>query len=143
LLISGDFCNFAILSSCSALRDLAALFIHIIANIARLLGPGAARALVAESILVKGQLLILNRAHQGHRIYALRIASLPRCVRRPTPGPLRDRHQTVNRVEFHMALVNRKYRICFGPGVGNAQGLLGQCALAIVATLGAVATLNL
>jgi hypothetical protein len=42
----------------------AALFIHILANIARLLGPGGARAVVAESILVKRQLLILDRAHQ-------------------------------------------------------------------------------
>jgi hypothetical protein len=52
-----------------------------------------------------------------------------------------------------MALVKRKYRICFRPGGGrrlrqvcdggNVQGLLGQCALAIVATLGALATLNL
>jgi hypothetical protein len=38
------------------MRDLAALFIHIIANIARLLGPSGPRAMVAESILVKRQL---------------------------------------------------------------------------------------
>ena len=47
------------------MRDLAALFIHIIANIARLLGPGGACAVVDESILVKRQLLILNRAYQA------------------------------------------------------------------------------
>jgi hypothetical protein len=46
------FLHSAILSPCSAMRDLVALFIHIIANITRLLGPGP-RAMVAESILVK------------------------------------------------------------------------------------------
>ena len=133
------------------MHDLAALFIHIIANIARLLGPGGPRAM-AESILVKRQLLILNRGHQrppnlpaSDRI----VAALCALLIRPIPGPFCDRHQTINRVEFHMrantAIVFARRRkkvrqVCDG---GNVQGLLGQCALAIVATLGALATLNL
>jgi putative transposase len=42
-------------------RDLAVLFLHLLATVARLAGPGGARAVVAESVLVKHQLLILNR----------------------------------------------------------------------------------
>jgi hypothetical protein len=42
-------------------RDLAVLLLHLLATVARLAGPGGARAVVAESILVKHQLLILNR----------------------------------------------------------------------------------
>ena len=46
------------------MRDLVVLFIHFIASLGRLLGPGGARSLVAESLLLKHQLLILNRSRQ-------------------------------------------------------------------------------
>ena len=45
-----------------AMRDLVVLFLHLLATVARLAGPGGARAVVAESVLVKHQLLILNRS---------------------------------------------------------------------------------
>ena len=44
------------------MRNLAVLFIHFIAVLARLLGPGGVRSLVAESLLLKHQILILNRS---------------------------------------------------------------------------------
>ena len=44
--------------------DLVVLFIHFIATLARLLRPGGARSIVAESLLLKHQLLILNRSRQ-------------------------------------------------------------------------------
>ena len=44
------------------MRDLAVLVIHLITTIARLAGPGGARSVVAESVLVKQELLILNRS---------------------------------------------------------------------------------
>ena len=47
-----------------ALRDPAVLFLHLLATDARLAGPGGARAVVAESVLVKQQLLILNRSRK-------------------------------------------------------------------------------
>jgi putative transposase len=53
------------------MRDLAVLFIHLITTIARLAGPGGARSVVAESVLVKQQLLILNRSR--HRSRHLRV----------------------------------------------------------------------
>jgi len=43
---------------------LVVLFIHFIATLARLLGPGGVRSLVAESLLLKHQLLIVNRSRQ-------------------------------------------------------------------------------
>jgi putative transposase len=46
------------------MRDLVVLFIHFIATLARLLGPGGAPSMVAESLLLKHQLLILNRSRQ-------------------------------------------------------------------------------
>ena len=44
------------------MRDLAVLFLHLLATVARLAGPGGARSVVAESVLVKQQLLIRNRS---------------------------------------------------------------------------------
>ena len=43
------------------MRHLVVLFIHFIATLARLLGTGGVRSLVAESLL-KHQLLIVNRS---------------------------------------------------------------------------------
>ena len=44
------------------MRDAATLTIHLLVTIAHLLGPGGVRSIVAESLLVKHQLLILNRS---------------------------------------------------------------------------------
>jgi putative transposase len=44
------------------MRDLVILFIHLIVTLARLPGPGGMRSVVAESVLLKQQLLILNRS---------------------------------------------------------------------------------
>jgi hypothetical protein len=56
----------AIWLSCynAEMRDLVILFVHVIATLTRLLGPGGIRSVVAESVLVKQQLLILNRTRQ-------------------------------------------------------------------------------
>src|SRR3984893_17328159 len=47
-----------------AMRNLVVLFIHLIATLARLVGPGGVRSIVAESLLLKHQLLIVNRSRQ-------------------------------------------------------------------------------
>ena len=62
------------------MRDLVILFVHVIATLARLLGPGGTRSVVAETVLVKQQLLILKRSPSGHPTYTLQIALLPVCV---------------------------------------------------------------
>jgi glutamyl-tRNA reductase len=46
------------------MRDLAILFLHLITTVAKLIGPGGARSIVAESLLVKHQLLIINRSRE-------------------------------------------------------------------------------
>jgi hypothetical protein len=46
------------------MRHLIVLFIHFLTIMARLLGPGGVRSLVAESLLLKHQLLIVNRSRQ-------------------------------------------------------------------------------
>jgi hypothetical protein len=70
------------------MRHLVVLFVHFIATLARLLGPGGVRSLVAESLLLKHQLLIANRSRQrtpnlcsSDRI----LAGLMALLVRPTP----------------------------------------------------------
>ena len=57
------------------MRDLAVLFIHLITTVARLAGPGGARSVVAESILVKQQLLIVPTKNVVGRDIANEISS--------------------------------------------------------------------
>ena len=46
------------------MRELAILLIHLIATLVKLLGRGGARSVVAESVLLKHQLLVLNRSRK-------------------------------------------------------------------------------
>jgi|SRR6476661_4512185 hypothetical protein len=43
------------------MRNLVILLVHLVTTIVRLVRPGGVRAVVAESVLAKHQLLILNR----------------------------------------------------------------------------------
>jgi putative transposase len=49
------------------MRDLVILLGHVFSTCTRLLGPGGIRSVVAGSVLVKQQLLILNRSRQRSR----------------------------------------------------------------------------
>ena len=99
------------------MRDLVILFVHLIVPLARLAGPGGIRSVVAESVLVKQQLLILNRLRQrspnlrtSDRLVAglcallIRPARLIRSAIVLKPSTL---------VGLHRALRNRKYRLLF------------------------------
>jgi glutamyl-tRNA reductase len=60
------------------MKGLLLLLIHLVAGLARLLGPGGVRGLVAENLLIKQQLLILSRTRQR----APNLSPVERC-----PGP--------------------------------------------------------
>jgi hypothetical protein len=107
----------------SVMRDLVVLFIHSIASLARLLGPGGARSLVAESLLLKHQLLILNRSRQrapnlsaSDRILAgwlalwLRPTRLLRSAIVLKPSTL---------IGLHQAMCKQKYRMLFSITIAN------------------------
>ena len=87
------------------MRDLAILFIHLLTTIARLMRPGGARTVVAESLLVKHQLVILNRGRDRARSLN-RPGRLLRIAIVLEPSPL---------LAFLAALVKRKYRQLFSP----------------------------
>ena len=46
------------------MKDLLVLLLHLLTTIAKLLDPGGAKAIVADSLLMKQQLLIINRSRQ-------------------------------------------------------------------------------
>ncbi len=46
------------------MKDLVFLLIHLLTTIAKLLGPGGAKAIVADSLLMKQQLLVINRSRK-------------------------------------------------------------------------------
>jgi putative transposase len=99
------------------MRDLVILFIHLIATFARLLGPGGMRSVVAESVLVKQQLLILNRSRQRSpnlRASDRLVAGL--CALLLSPARL-IRSAIVLKpstlFNLHQALRNRKYQLLF------------------------------
>jgi hypothetical protein len=52
------------------------LFAHLLTTIARLLGPGGTRAVVADSLLMKQQLLVINRSRRR----APNLSALDRCL---------------------------------------------------------------
>jgi hypothetical protein len=117
LLIRGSIPSDSIFCYDVEMRDLLILFVHVIATPARLLGPGGIRSVVAESILVKQQLLILNRSRQRSpnlRTSDRLVAGL--CALLIPPARL-VRSAVVLKpstlLSFHHASRNRKYRLLF------------------------------
>ena len=103
----------------SVMRVLAMLFIHLLVTIARLIGPGGVRSVVAESLLVKNQLLIINRSRArapdlrptdrvivGLRTILMHLTRLLRSAIVFKPSTI---------LRCYRALVKRKYRLLFTP----------------------------
>ena len=111
------------------IRDLAILFIHIVVTITRFFGPGGARSVIAESLLIKHQLLIFNRSRVrapvlrptdrfivGLCAILIRPARLLRSATILKPSTI---------LSFHRTLVKRKYRIPFTPRNRGKPGPTG------------------
>ena len=121
------------------MRDLAVLFLHLLATVARLAGPGGARSVVAESVLVTHQLLILNRSRK--RSPNLRPADrvvVGLCALFMRPGRL-IRSAIVFKpstlLSLHRALIQRKYRWLFsskGPTRPGPKGPRQEVIAAVV-----------
>ena len=101
------------------MRDPIILLVHLIATLARLMGPGGLRSVVAESVLVKQQLLILNRSrHRAPNLCASDriLAGVCALFMRPARvirSAIVLRPSTI--LEFHRALRTRKYRWLCSP----------------------------
>jgi putative transposase len=101
------------------MRDLLLLAIHLLVTLTKFLGPGGARQVVAESLLLKHQLLISNRSRQ--RAPNLTMLELDRLVLGLTTLFVSPHHipklsamiKPATLFKFHRALVHRKYRLLF------------------------------
>jgi len=111
------------------MRGVLILFVHAIVTILRLLGPGGLRAVVAESVLVKHQLLILNRGRKrapnlrcSDRLIAglctlfIRRARMLRAAVVLQPSTL---------LNLHTVLTKRKYQQLFSSRSGHRPGPKG------------------
>src|SRR6516225_10072091 len=114
------------------MRDLLVLIVHIITTVFRLGRPGGLRAVVAESVLAKHQLLIVNRSRRrapNLRIQDRLIAGF--CSLWIKPSRLRRvaiAFKTFTFLIFHRALVQRKYRLLFSPKQRTKPGPKGPTA---------------
>src|SRR5215471_4008019 len=101
------------------MRATFALFLHAIVITMRLTRPGGLRSVVAESVLMRHQVLILNRGRK--RAPNLRssdriVAGLCTLLMRPT-RVLRSAVvlKTSTLLHFHKMLIQQKYRLLFSP----------------------------
>ena len=99
------------------MRELVILAVHLLVTFAKLVRPGGVRAVAAESLLLKHQLLVSNRARRR----APNLTPMDRLVlglttlfvsphRIPKLGAL---IKPATLFKFHKALVSRKYRLLY------------------------------
>src|SRR3989449_396542 len=120
-------------------RDLAVLFLHLIVTIVRLAGPGGARSIVAESVLARQQLLIVNRFRKRSpnlRVSDRIVAGLCALIIRPARlmrSAIVLKPSTLMRL--HQALKNRKYRLLFSQKLRKKPGPKGPSDEVIAAVV--------
>lgn len=101
------------------MRDVLILLVHLIVTIVRLMQPGGARSVVAEFVLLRHQLLVLNRTRRK----APNLRPHDRIVAGMCAGVLRPARllrsaivlKPATILHFHRLLVKRKYRELFSP----------------------------
>src|ERR1700686_5467975 len=99
------------------MREFLVLLVHLVVVVARLARPGGLRGVVAESVLIRHQLLILNRGRK--RAPNLRVAdrfisgvvTLFICRARLLRSAIVLRPSTL--LHLHRVLIKRKYRLLF------------------------------
>jgi len=101
------------------MRDFAIVFVHLIVTLARLATPGGLRSVVAESVLIRHQLLILNRGRKrapNLRFTDRIIVALCTVFMRPARvvrSAIVLKPSTL--LHLHSVLRKRKYRMLFSP----------------------------
>jgi len=122
------------------MRDVAILFLHMMVTMVRLTKPGGLRAMVAESVLVRHQLLILNRGRKrapNLKVSDRFIAGLCTLFMRPTRvlrAAIVLKPSTLLRL--HRLLSQQKYRMLFCPKRGSRpcpKGPTRELVAAVVA----------
>ena len=114
------------------MKDVLFLFVHLLTTVARLLGPGGAKAVIAENLLLKQQLLVLTRARRR----APNLSGLDRVLlgflwlflSQPRISKVAIALRASTLLAFHKALIARKYRALFTPKSRGKPGPKGPSA---------------
>jgi putative transposase len=127
------------LGTIAEMRDFFVLTVHLIVTLVRLAKPGGLRSVLAESVLIRHQLLILNRGRKRapnlsplDRLIAglctlfVRRARLFRSAILLKPSTL---------LRLHQVLTKRTYRLLFSPKCGRRPGPKGPSKELIAAVL--------
>ena len=121
------------------MRDAFTLFLHAIVMVIRLGRPGGLRSVVAESVLMRHQILILNRGRKrapnlraSDRIIA-GLCTLLMPPARVWRSAVVLKPSTL--LHFHKMLTKQKYRLLFSPKRGCRPGPKGPTKELIVAVL--------
>jgi putative transposase len=111
------------------MRDFLVLFVHLIVTVARLARPGGLRSVVAESALVRHQLLVINRGRKRapNLRAADRIIAGLCTLFMPRVRVLRSAIVLKPSTLLHLQSVmrKRKYRMLFSPGRRRRPGPKG------------------
>ena len=113
------------------MKDLLILLAHLMTTIARLLGPGGAKAVIADSLLTKQQLLIISRTRRrGPNLspldrFLFGFWSLFLNPRRIQRAAVIIRPSTL--LKFHQLLKQRKYRQLYSYSTKAKPGPKGPC----------------
>src|SRR6267378_2830232 len=113
------------------MREILVLFVHLIATVVRLARPGGLRAVVAESVLVRHQLLILNRGRKrapNLSVFDRIIAGLCTLLMRPARVRSAIVLKPSTLLHFHHVLIKRKYRLLFSAKRRSQPGPKGPRA---------------
>src|SRR5438128_1661554 len=101
------------------MRDLIVLLVHLITTVLRIARPGGLRSVIAESVLIRHQLLIVSRSRRRapnlcvlDRLTA-GLCSLWIKPKRLLRSAIAFKPSTL--LNFHRALVQHKYRSLFSP----------------------------
>ena len=105
------------------------LFAHLLVTLARVARPGGVRAVAAESLAVKHQLLIMNRS----RLRSPNLTPWDRVILGFCTLPVSPRHlgriavilKTATLLRLHQVLVKRKYRLLYSSGPRRRPGPKG------------------
>jgi len=111
------------------MKDVIVLTIHLLATIAKLLGPGGGKSVIAENLLLKHQLLVHSCSRQRSPNLSvsdralLGFWTLLLHPRRMARAAILIKPSTL--LKFHAAMKRRKYRLLFSSGPGGKPGPKG------------------
>ncbi len=111
------------------MRIFLVLLLHLVTSVAKLIGPVGTKALIAESLLLKHQLLIVNRTrHRAPNLTSWDRVLFGLCSLFMKPNRIRKAAAVLSSVtllKFHEAMKGRKNRRLFSSGGKRKPGPKG------------------